>query len=929
MNASSPTSTGPSAPLLRGRRTECDALDAAVGAARTGQSSVLVLHGEAGVGKTALLDYVVHQSTGFRVARARGVESERELAFAGLHQLCAPMVDLIGGLPGPQRDALTVAFGLAEGAPPDHFMVGLAALTLLSEVAENQPLVCLIDDAQWVDQASSQSLSFVARRLLAEPVLLVFAVREPHDVPELVGLPELRVTGVDDRAARQLLASAVRGRLDEQVRDRMLAESHGNPLALLELPRGLTPAELAGGFALPNALPLTTHLEQSFLRRVKSLPRETRLLLLVAAAEPVGDAGLLWRVAKQLGLSADAALPAEADGLVELGARVRFRHPLMRAAAYRAAPLRDCQKVHRALADAIDPERDPDRRAWHRAQATPAPDEDVAEELERSAGRAQARGGMAAAAAFLERSAALTLEPTRRAKRSLDAAEAKHLAGASDVALELLVATELGPLDEFQLARVDLMRGQIAFGSSNGRDAPLLLLKAAKKLQTLDVRLARETYLDALSAAIYVGRLAGEVGAVEVATAVRAAPPAPEPERAADLLLDGMAALITDGYGAGRPILDRALRAFVADGVSRVEGIRWLWLACRAAHDLWDDRTWEALCSSQLELARGVGALVLLPIPLTQRIGEHLLAGEFGAAASMIAELEIVSEATGNQLPPYGAAALAAWEGRADASQQIDACLHEVSLRGEGMGLSLTYYTKAVLHNGLCRYEDALAAAQLACDYPAEPGFYNWGLVELVEAASRSDQPRLASEALRRLSETTRGGETAWGQGIEARSRALVSDGSAADALYREAIERLAQCRISVHLGRAQLIYGEWLRRENRRSDARKQLRAAHAMFADIGAQPFAERARRELIATGERVRKRTVEARDDLTAQEAQIARLAGVGHTNPEIGAQLFISPKTVEWHLHKVFTKLEISSRRELRDTFPVATRAAITA
>jgi DNA-binding CsgD family transcriptional regulator len=622
-------------------------------------------------------------------------------------------------------------------------------------------------------------------------------------------------------------------------------------------------------------------------------------------------------------------LPAEADGLVEVGARVRFRHPLMRAAAYRAAPLRDCQKVHRALAEATDPTRDPDRRAWHRAQATPAPDEDVAQELERSAARAQKRGGMAAAAAFLERSAALTLEPTRRATRSLDAAEAKHLAGASDVALELLVTTELGPLDELQSARVDLMRGQIAFASSSGRDAPLLLLNAAKKLETLDVRLARETYLDALSAAIFVGRLAGEVSALEVATAVRAAPPASEPGRAADLLLDGMAALITDGYGAGRPILDRALRAFLADESSRVQGIRWLWLACRAAHDLWDDRTWEALCTSQLELARYSGALALLPIPLTQRIGEHLLAGEFAAAVSMIEEVEVVSETTGNRLPPYGAAALAAWEGRADASQQIDACVREVSLRGEGMGLSLLHYTKAVLNNGLCRYDEALAAAQLACDYPTEPGFYNWGLVELVEAASRNNQPRLASDAFRRLSETTRGGTTAWGQGIEARSRALVSDGAAADALYREAIERLAQCNIRLHLGRARLIYGEWLRRENRRSDARKQLHAAHTMFADIGAQPFAERARRELVATGERVRGRALQTRDDLTAQEAQIARLAGVGHTNPEIGAQLFISPKTVEWHLHKVFTKLGISSRRELRDAFPVVTGAVTSA
>src|SRR4051794_3009552 len=560
---------------LLGRRDACTTLDRLLEVVRAGESRALVIRGDPGVGKTALLEYVVERATGCRVAQAAGVQAEMELAFAGLHQLCAPMLDRLERLPGPQGAALGSAFGLAAGHAPDRFLVGLAVLSLLAEVSEERPLVCVIDDAQWLDHASAQALAFVARRLLAESVALVFAVRTGSEERDMTGLPELVVEGLSDRDARTLLA--IQGPLGERVRDRIVAEARGNPLALLELPRALTPAELAGGFGRPDAPGLAGRIEESFRRRLDPLPAQTRCLVLIAAAEPVGDPVLLWRAAERLGIGADAATPATAAGLFELGARVRFRHPLVRSAVYRAAAREERHAVHRALAAATDPDVDPDRRAWHRANAASGPDEDVAAEVERSAGRAQARGGLAAAAAFLERSAELSMDPARRAARALAAAQVTHQAGLPDAALRLLATAEAGPLDELQRARVDLLRGQIAFVIRRGRDAPPLLLAAAKRLEPLDVTLARETYVDALWAAIVVGPLADGGGALDVAKAARTAPPAPEPPRPADLLLDGVATLIIEGHSAAVPMLERAVSAFRGEELSREEGLRWFW----------------------------------------------------------------------------------------------------------------------------------------------------------------------------------------------------------------------------------------------------------------------------------------------------------------------------------------------------------------
>ena len=840
-----------------------------------------------------------------------------------MQQLCSPLLDDVDQLPAAQRDALATGIGLKVGEPPDRFLVGLAVLGLLERAAEKKPVICVVDDAQWLDRASAQALAFVAHRVLAESVALVFAVREPSKEQGLLGLPEMVVGRLGNADARALLDSEIQGPLDEEVRDRIVAESRGNPLALLELPRGLTPAELAGGLGLPEVMPLTSRIERSFLRRLESLPVDTRRLLLAAAAEPVGDAALLWRALERLGIGAEAAAPAEAAGLLELRARVRFRHPLVRSAVHRASSLADRQEVHRALAEATDPEVDPDRRAWHRANATVGPDEAVAGELERSAARAQARGGFAAAAAFLERATELTPDPARRAARALGAAQAKLDAAAPDRAQELLAIAQTAPLGDLQRARVDVLRGHIAFARSRAGDASLLMLTAAKRLEPLDAAPARETYLEAFGAAMFAGRLSGAVGVREVADAACAAARAAsalESPRPLDLLLDGLVTRFTEGYAAGVAPLRRALRALQAslreDGLIGRE-VRFAW---GISPELWDDEAWHELASRGVRLARAAGALAALPVGLTYRAGLDILAGEFAGAASRLAEADAIAAATGIAHFDYASPLLAALRGHeSNAVALIEAFLQDATARGEGRAIGHGEHASAVLYNGLGLYEAALAAAQRASEYE-DLGVFGWALVELVEAGVRSGTGEVPGEAMRRLQERTRAAGTPWALGIEARSRALLSEGEAADALYREAIERLARSRIALHLARAHLLYGEWLRRERRRMHARDQLRTAHGMFEAMGADAFAERAYRELAATGETVRKRAVGTRDELTPQEAQIARLARDGRTSPEIAAQLFISPRTVEWHLRKVFAKLGVTSRKQLAIALP---------
>lgn len=915
---------------LTGRRAECDVLDRLVAAVRAGESRTLLIRGEPGVGKTALLEYLAGHASGCQVRRAVGIQSEMELAFAALHQLCAPMLDRLDSLPAPQGDALRTAFGMRPGPAPDRFAVGLAALGLLSETAGERPLVCIVDDQQWLDRASAQVLAVLARRLGAESVGLVFGARVPTG--DLAGLPELVVDGLPEHDARALLASALTSPLDAPVREQIIAEAHGNPLALLELPRGRTAAELAGGFALPGAAPVpgstASSIEESFRRRIDALPGPTRQLLLLAAADPTGDPALVWRAAARLRVEAEAAGPAVEAGLAEFGIRVRFRHPLVRSVVYQSAPAPMRQTAHRTLAEATDPVHDPDRRAWHRAHAAPEPDEDVAGELERSAGRAQARGGLAAAAAFLEHGVMLTPDPARRAGRALAAANTKFQAGAFDAVQDLLAVAGAGPLSEIEQARADLLRAQLAFVTNRGGDAPLLLTRAARRLEPIDIGLARATYLDALTASTLAGRLASPGGhTLEVARAATAAPRPPDNPRVPDLLLDGLAANFTEGYAAGVPFLRQALAVFGV-GMSPEEELRWLWLTTLAALHLWDDERWDLLSGRYVELARRVGALSELPLALSTRSMMLLFAGDLATATALTDEGRTVIEATGSQFAPYAAMGLAALRGRsATVSALIESTTGDVAERGEGIAMSVAEWASALLHNGLGRYPEAMRAAQQALhlqEYPDMhyPGIANWAAAELVEAAARSGMTETAADTYRWIAEMTSASRTDWALGVEARARALVTDGEAAEGAYQDSITHLGRARVRAELARSHLLFGEWLRRQRRRTEARAQLRTAQDMLEAMGMEAFAARAGRELRATGETARKRTAAAaaNRELTAHEAQIARLAREGLSNPEIGARLFLSPRTVQHHLGNVFAKLDITSRSQLDHALP---------
>lgn len=877
-----------------------------------------MLRGEAGVGKTELLEYVALSSSGCRVARAAGVESEMELPYAGLHQLCAPMLTRLDGLPAPQRDALRAAFGLGGTEAPERFLVSLGALGLLSAAAEERPLVCLIDDAQWLDRLSVQVLAFVARRLLAEAVGLVFTVRAQTSDHGLLGLPEVLLEGLDDEDARTLLRSAVLGPIDDLVLARIVAETGGNPLALLEIPRGLSPAELAGGFALPTSGPLSSQIEDSFLRRIRALPADTRRALLIAAADPVGDLALLRRAVGQLGIDLGAVGPAEAEGLIEMADRLRFRHPLVRSATYRSATLEERLEAHSTLGETTDRGLDPDRRAWHLSCAVLGPDEEIASELERSAGRAQSRGGMAAAAAFLERAATLTVDPVRRAARALAAAEAKYQAGDLDVAVDLLASAEAGPLDDHARARAGLVRGQITFASRGPSAAVPLLLEAAERL---DPVLANATYRDAFYAAMFAGRLAPG-GIAQVAAAARRAPLRRGSDQSLHPAVEAAITLIIDGYTKGAPLLTEAVRAF-RQAATGEDALAWFPLMCRLAHDGWDLESWDVLSSRFVELAREVGSLNVLPIALLSRIANRVFAGEFAGAAQMIDEAERFASATGRRdVAPYGAVVLSAWTGdEATVTRVVDQNGDLMVQRGEGQWLTATEWSLAVLYNGLGRYDDAFAVAERAATERDELGLSAWASLELVEAAARSGRQATAIEVVDRLAEVARSCGTGWALGNLACARALVSDGDEAEARYLEAIAHLQEAGAGAVLARSRLLYGEWLRREHRRVDARTQLRIANEMLDGMGAAAFAERAHRELVATGETVRKRRDDTRQDLTGQETQIGQLAADGHTNSEIGTLLFISPRTVEWHLRKIYSKLGITSRHELGGVLPV--------
>ena len=899
------------APELVDRERERGVLGEMIARVRAGESQALVMRGEAGAGKSALLRHLPSTAEGCTVHWTSGVESEMELAYAGLHALCAPMLPSLGALPEPQREALGTAFGLDQGPAPDRFLVGLAVLSLLAEAAEKAPLVCLVDDAHWLDTASAETLGFVARRLLAERIGIVFAVRPTGASRALDGFPELLVEGLPPEDARLLLDTMIPGPLDEHVKERILDEARGNPLALIELPKGRRPAELAGGFGFPAERPLTTRIERTFVERIEALPRDSQLLVLAAASEPLGDVNLLWRAVDQLGIGRDAALPAESSGLIDFGVRVRFSHPLVRSAAHRALQPSDHREVRRALADATDPDLDPDRRAWHRAHATAAPDESVAAEMERSAARAQARGGLAAAAAFLQRSAELTPDPDVRVERSLDAAQTKLDVADVDAASSLLAAADLGPLSPFQRARSERLKARAAFLSGRGRDAPGLLLTAGNRLESLEATLARDTYLDALSSAMFAGRLGPGPSCAEIAAAAEALVDDTSPQPA-DLMLRGLVVRATAGYEASVEPLTAALRS-ILDRDGEVVAPDLLWQGCRLATDLWNDELWFELASAGVRYSRATGALALLPNALNHLAAFRVHSGATSEAAALSDEVTVLAHATGQPHLEYSRYKLASLRGDwTTVNALVDRATRSAIGRGEGAAVALHFALQAQLYAGAGKYAEAFAAAQQGCEVD-DVMAYNLSLAELVEAGVRLGRRTDVEEACDILRTRARAAGTPWALGVASRCVALVSDDEEA---YRESIDHLSRSSATVESARSRLVYGEWLRRQGRRSDAREELRAAHERFVRMGSTTFAERAGRELEAAGATTRRVTADNWQVLTPQELQVARLASDGRTNPEIGAQLYISPRTVEYHLRKVFQKLGLSSRRDLR-------------
>ncbi|MFI2477642.1 AAA family ATPase [Nocardia xishanensis] len=864
---------------LIGRQDEIGRLEGLTRSAAEGRGGVLVLRGEAGIGKSVLLEQV-GRAPGFLVLRASGSEFESELPFAALHQLCVPVLGRVDEMPEPLR----VAFGQATGAP-EMFRIGLAVLELVSGAARDRPVLCVIDDAHWLDDSSTKALMFLARRIASEPVAMIFAARQGLDE-----LPGMELMGLTDDEARGLLRST----LDPRVRDRILAEARGNPLALLELPR-------TDGFALPQTSSVSNRVERGFQARLAALPAKAQLLLTLASAEPTGDPAVLWAAADELRIDVDVSSAAEVSGLIEFGTRVRFCHPLARSAVYRAADSAKLHTVHRALAEVTDPVADADRRAWHRAHAGTGPNEAVAAELEASASRAKARCGVAAAAAFLERAAALSLDPAKRTGRTLAAVRATLEAGAVEAASDLLNTLDTGGLDDEALARVDLLRGQIAFGRHGDGDGPRFMLDAGQRLAALDSARSRDCYLDALEMALAVGRASGVMDRV-----IRAAGSAPQAAAPPDIL-DALLTLTTDGHQAAAPLL----RSVVSDvGVFAARPA----LATMVAAELWDIDAHNVITEWIMKTGRGSGSPIMLRLGLAQVASGAVHTGDFATAMAAIAEEEAIADAVGAPPMMYPRLHLAAIRGRRQEARELFAAAAAAAdARGAGQLIANIHWARSVLGNGLADYPAALASAQHAA---AGGDLFLAGIAlpELIEAAVRCGRSTEAEAALTALTERTRPSGTVWAAGVTACARALVNGDEPA---YLEAIDIFEGTRLAPYLARTELLYGEWLRRQNRKLDARRRLRSAHYRLSELGMEAFARRAADELRATGAQAVSRSTRIHDELTMQEMHIARLVATGATTKEVADRLFLSPRTIDAHLRNIFRKLGITSRRQLRE------------
>jgi len=905
--------------LLLGRHVECRRIDQLLAEAKAGRSGTLVVRGAAGIGKTALLESVhaTAEESGFRVETATGFEAETHFAYAGLHQICTPLLDHMPALPEPQQRALGVALGLDAGSAPNKFLVSLAALGLFSEAADRSGLLCLVDDAQWLDSASMDALAFVARRIEAERLAMVFGVRDGEmRSTVLAGLPELRLNGLSDSDARLLLDAVVSAPIDHDVRERIIAEAHGNPLALVELPFDNPRTRLASGLSQPDLPDVSSRVQTEYRDRADGLPEESRLLLLLAAADPTGDPLLLRRAVDHSGIRPESAAPAESAGLIEIGTRVRFRHPLARSAIYRGADPADRRRAHAALAAVTDPTSDPDRRAWHDAQATAGADERVAGELERSATRARARGGYAAAGSFLLRSMQLTPEPATRARRALDAAHATHEAGDSETALELLATTDAGPIDAFHRARSALLRARISFQLTRHPQVPEMLLRAAGDMAPFDPDLAHETHLHALDAALVIGGPTAH----RVAAAALEDPSLEHARRPLDRLLFALSATMIRGFDEGVPQLRDALESMAGGDPSNPQLPRGypssLWLAARSAVGILNDDLAFRLAEAHVRSARASGALVGLADALNFHANILALGGELTRAGELARTSIAITESAGWVPMRHAATIVSAWRGdAATVSRLRELTLQDPGNPPEGAEVALAAYATAVVSNARGDYESAKQAAEIVCACVAL-SLSSVGQAEMIEASVRAGDARSAARALEELSRRARACETPWALGLEARSRALTISDATAEPYYRAAVEHLEASRLTGEAARAHLVFGEWLRREGRRQEARGELQVAHDLLSRIGADAFAARAAKELVATGEHPRRRTKQAADELTPQELQVARHVATGATSREVGAHLFLSPRTIEAHLRSIYRKLGITSRRDLR-------------
>ena len=908
------------------RAAERQALDELLGSVRGGMSGVLVLRGESGVGKSALLDYAVARATDLQILRMAPVESERTLGFAAVHQLLVPVLTATDRLPKPQRRALGVAFGLINAPPADPFLVGLGVLTLLSDAAEVRPVLCAIDDAQWLDEESAHVLSFVARRLRADRVGMLFAIRDTGDSDSrLRALPSLRVGGLPEQDASELLETSIDWPIDPRVAARIIAAAGGNPLAVLEAARGLSREQLDGRAPLPEPLPVGHRIEESFSRRVRELSAQTQMLLLLAATDSGSRGDSLWRAATAMGIPESAAGPAEAAGLVVFGPEVRFRHPLVRSAIYHGATPVQQRQAHRALAQACDPDLDALPRAWHLAAAATRPQERVAAQLAAVADRARRRGGYAAAAALLERAALLTPDDEARAERHLSAARAYLLAGAVDRADTLLTEAAPSLRDPRSIAQTTQLKGRIQFDRGHMAEGVSHLVRAAARLQPVDPRAARDALLSALESAAFAGWASSAALLDEIVRIAKELPATGDPsDLVPDLLLEGYTARLTGGYAAGAPALRRAVAASLGEDIDRdVEpdvALRNLELAAIPAFDLLDHAATERVAARWIDRARDSGALARLAGGLAFRSAlVDAPGGRLDAARAAESEARELAEATHNPavVPPTGAHTLPALalSGReAETRATAAAVAREAPSRGAAGEAAFAAYWLGVLEISLGNYGSAVTCLDSAYTDDT-PLIGTQALPELVEAGVRAGRRDLAERALRRLGDRATATGTPLALGLLARSEALLAAPAEAQQKYEEGLALLGRTGAAPQLARTLLLYGEWLRRQRRRREARDQLRAALDRFEAMALVCFAERARVELRATGEHVRKREVGILEELTPQEAQIAALASRGEANREIAAQLFVSPSTVEYHLRKVFRKYGVTSRTQL--------------